>query len=196
MSRKTELASRRTVIKSGAAAFTAGAVGVGALRYSSRPSLAASIDVWDAGADVSITTTDGTVDAINIDPTVTIQYANLDPDQTAEVRIFPSHEEQTVSATMNAETTLAGRSGEETVEYGQTDLTALNNFDETPLFADQPGASNTTQISLRLDVRVPDQAEIDQVEETDVFNVTITNAQPETTVSATSSTVLVSSKEV
>ena len=51
-------------MKAGLAAGTTTALGAGALYFSTEPAMALSMDSWDAGANESITTTDGTIDEI------------------------------------------------------------------------------------------------------------------------------------
>lgn len=205
MQKEGSLISRRSVLKKGAGLTTAGAIGFGALAYSTQPAIAASMDVWNAGEDVSITTTNGTFDELIIDPEVTVEYANLDEDQLVEFRWTVSHEDESGSVGSNIsadfpqwdeeDLTLDGSSGTFELDIPSRDMVHVAGFDHEHLFADDPGETNMTEIEVTLEVDVPDQEGIDPVEEADTFTVSVTNAEPEVTATGSSSTIIASDNE-
>ena len=202
MDEDRSLVSRRTAIKSGAVALTTGVIGTGAVLYSSRPALAVTVDTWDAGEDLAITTQDGTVDEVVVDPTVTVDYANLEPDREIE---FGMTVREADDINNNAgqgypstgEFTLEGRSGTFTEDLSPAiDLVVRASFDEEVLFADEPGESNTTTLDVEFSAEVLDQPALEPVEQTDSFDLTVTNAEPEASVNASASTSVDSEEEV
>ena len=202
MDEDRSLVSRRTAIKSGAVALTTGVIGTGAVLYSSRPALAVTVDTWDAGEDLAITTQDGTVDEVVVDPTVTVDYANLEPDREIE---FGMTVREADDINNNAgqgypstgEFILEGRSGTFTEDLSPAiDLVVRASFDEEVLFADEPGGSNTTTLDVEFSAEVLDQPALDPIEHTDSFDLTVNNAAPEASVDASASTSVSSEDEV
>lgn len=199
MTSKDLYISRRTAIRSGIGAVTAGVVGTGAILYSSQPALAANIHAWEVDDEVSITTQDGTFDELRIDPVVTIEYANLEPDREVEfgVTVRETDDFNNNAGQGYTDLHLDGRSGEKTFDLSPTiDVVHRAAFDEEVLFADEPGETNTTELDVELDVEVLDQEGIEDIEATDTVTVNVTNAAPEATVSGSADVELTSEKKV
>ena len=192
-------------MKAGLAAGTTTAVGAGAIYLSAEPALALSMDSWDAGQNASITTTDGTVDSLVMEPQVTIQYSNFEADRTAEITLSVEYfEGSAMSNSMGSatpwETTLAlpGTDGQASKNLTAYHINSFAGVDVTDFYAPAEGESTTRWIRATLSVSVPDQPGIDPASLQDDFSVTVTYHQPDAsaTVSASSTTTLISSKEV
>lgn len=202
MNSENPYVSRRTAIRSGIGAVTAGVVGTGAMLYSSQPALAANIQVWEVDDEVSITTQDGTIDQLSFDPVVTLEYANLEPDREVEFGLFVReagdfNNNSGQGYPVHTDLHLDGRSGEKTFDLSPAiDVVHRAAFDEEVLFADEPGETNTTEIDVELDVEVLDQEGLEAVEATDTVTVNVTNAAPEATVTGSAEIELTSEKEV
>ena len=192
-------------MKAGLAAGTTTALGAGALYFSTEPAMALSMDSWDAGANESITTTDGTIDAVMMSPEVTIEYANFEPDRTAEIVLAVEYfEGSAMTNSMGSatpwETTLdlPGTDGQATKTLLEYHITSFEGITLSDFYAPAEGESTTRWIRATLSVSVPDQPGIDPASLQDDFSVTVTYYQPDAsaTVSASSSTTLLSDKEV
>lgn len=188
---------RRTVIRGTAAAVGLGTVGGIGLWYGSGPALAAAIeeDNWSA-EDAGITTHDGSITAVDIRPTVGVEWEGFDGTPTElgiEIAVdFPEAEEDDgggliggiigilvpdaddLPHTMYDQTkTLEGTTGEETFTLDEKNLTAEAEI-EGEGFEAADGGTNETVVELLLTVDA-DREGVDEETASTTFTVTVEN---------------------
>ena len=200
MNQERSLLTRRNAIRSGAVAATGGVIGTATLLYSSQPVLAANIEAWDANQnEVSIRTTDGTIDSLIVDPTLTLEWSNFPSDSSITVDLYVETEDE--SAWVEVESVnVDSTSGEETL-YTNYQFDAFDDDDvrdgglDPETFAADSGETNETPFTVRVGV-IPDPDELETQFAEDAVTIIVENVESELTVSGSFDTEVESDNEV
>lgn len=182
------LLSRRGVIGLGVA------LGVGTLSLlpgSERASASVTAESLTAeGAD--ITTHDGSVDAIEADPVIAVEWEGFNSDSTdVDIEItFDTDEEEAVTP-YEQEETLSGTAGEETFDFETVDLLD-EGWSASTFEADSDASSETTMISAIVELDAPDA----EASAEDTMELAVTNHPAAVQVGGEVTTDLESSEEV
>lgn len=195
------LISRRGAIKGASVAAGAGAIGMVGMWYGSQPALAAQISAWGSDQDtVSITTHDGSINEVLIDPLVDIDWSGFNEGEyDIDVYIDVSLPDDSQSAESVLTHTLegVGTSGEETdlLDTDQVNVLGMGTITADTFEEGTHGATNgtTMEVSLRVDAGHPD---VNESVETDSVTVEVTNATGEVNGSGSFSAALESDEEV
>jgi hypothetical protein len=218
--------TRRGLIRGGAAVAGVGLVGGVGLWHGSQPALAVELGEhnWSAD-DAEITTHDGTITAVNIKPTLDVKWEgfnrteeddlgeDLETDLDIEIEVdFPEAEEEDngliggllgilvadsddLPVTMYDETKqLEGTNGQKEIILEEKDLTDEDEINEEG-FGAENGETNETIVELSL-TATPDMDDVEPVEDSTEFTVTVTNLESNYGTDGTVETSVESDEEV
>jgi hypothetical protein len=209
--------TRRGLVRGGAAVAGVGLVGGVGLWHGSRPALAVELgeENWEA-EDASITTHDGTITAVNVKPTLDVVWEGFNDSETdlhIEIDVdFPEAEEEgggLITGTLGLlveDTTdlpvnvydetrsLKGTNDNKEITLEEKDLTDEDGINEEG-FGAENGETNETVVELIL-TATPDTDDVDPVEVSTEFTVTVTNLESDYGLAGTVETSVESDEEV
>lgn len=194
--------TRRQALRGVAMIGGVGAVGGAGLWYGSQPALAIEFaeNGWNTDGD-EITTHDGSIDTIDIDPEVTLDWKGFNDGTTdVDIVIEIPGDEGVLTGTdpiilYDETVTLDGTNGTRTVDLDPRDITGVEGVDKAEFEAEEDGSTKETAVTLELTVD-PAEAAVSSTTETDTFTVVVHNEPADGTVSGSSSTTITSSEEV
>ncbi|MGM0604501.1 MAG: hypothetical protein ACQETB_02390 [Halobacteriota archaeon] len=160
--------SRRTAIAAGGSILSVAALGSFAF---TQPALAVSASTLDASDD-EITSHDGSIDGITVDPVLAIEWEGFNSESsTADIEITFTTADENEDLLPYAETvTLSGTHGSDQFDYPQTDLLAegwsASTFEPTG-----DGQTKETDVTVEFSVVTPTAS----AAVTDTFTVIVHN---------------------
>ncbi|SEH15529.1 hypothetical protein SAMN04487967_2121 [Natronorubrum sediminis] len=159
MTEDNGLLTRRTVLRSGAGAAALGAVGAGAVFYSSQSALAAEHDLGEDDTSVRADE-DGELVAVEITPDITVEWSNLDDTETTanieiSAAVDPDEGEELESVGESYELSLQDDEDDD-YESGETSevFDAVNLYNEIDGLSDEDIADIDEDETFNIDVEV------------------------------------------
>lgn len=196
------LVTRRRAITAATAIGAAGVLGAAGIWHSSQPALAADVSAWEADEDeVSITTNDGTIDEVLIDPVATVEWSGFDAGENYDIEVFIDVElpddDQSAEEVLDETIQNVDSSGEVTdvLDGDQVDITGEPEIDEETFEEDVDGETNATDVEVTLRVE-SDNPDVDDATATDTVTVEVKNANPDVDSSGSFTAAVESDEEV
>ncbi len=144
--------------------------------------------------DDEIVSHDGSIDSIDVDPVIAVEWEGFNGDSTAvELEIAFDTGDETEITVYEESATLEGTNGEETFDYGSVDLLQEGWSAET-FEADSDDSDESTEVTAEIRAEAPDE-DIETVV-SDSFTVTVTNHPASVDVGGEIQTTVESDEEV
>ena len=190
-SNQTRTYSRRKTLIAGGSVLALGAFSVAAMSGTA----SASIDIGDTqftanGAGVA--SHDGSIDSIEVDPSIEVIYEGFRADEEIDIEITFSTTVEDDDITLEESKTLPSTSGSETFDLSAKDL--LEEWNAENFEAEDDGTDNETTITATIDV-TSDYTDVSG-DASDSFVVTVTNHSADFGFSAEVTTTVGSDEEV
>lgn len=186
--------TRRNFGRAAAAGLGLSGAGVGATLFGSETAMAASADVLEAEDD-EITTHDGSIDELVVDPSIAVEWEGFNDDETGlditvEFKI-EGDEESTITVYQVGEM-LSGTHGDVTFELESKDLFE-EGFESSEFEADENDSKNETVVKAMVDVEADNE---ESANAEDTFTVIVNNHPANVNVGGEITTSLESDQEV
>ena len=182
--------SRRGVIVAGVTSI--GALGAFAVARPARASATVSTEELTADGD-EITSHDGSIDEIHVDPVIGVEWEGFNEDATIDVEISFQVDGESDLTPYEETETLPATNGSEAFDYSAVDLLAAG-WDPTTFEADEDGGTKETTVTAICSWEIP---EFDLAgSESGEFHVTVNNHESRAQVGGEVSTTATSDEEV